>query len=150
MSGEGLFVDETKNRSSVRMIQLSAGMVQLLHTYRAWQSENRLALGDQWKDTDRVFTNADGSPIQPNSLTHWFTNFVRRKGLPHVTLHGLRHTSASLLISVARTDIRTVSARLGHSQTSTTLNTYSHVIESADRAAAESLGDILAPTKKRA
>ena len=149
LPGEGIFTDETKNRSSERTIQIPVDLVQILRSYRAWQNEQRLAAGDRWQESGRIFTSWDGAPIFPNSITHWFTNFIQRNGLPPITLHGLRHTSATLLIA-AGTNIRTVSARLGHSQTSTTMNIYAHAIQSADAVAAETLGDILNPTKKRA
>lgn len=84
-------------------------------------------------------------PIHPDTLTNWFSDFIKRHDLPKVTLHGLRHTNASLLIA-AGTNIRTVSGRLGHSQASTTANIYAHAIQSADAIAAEALGNILSPT----
>jgi len=57
-------------------------------------------------------------------------------------IHSLRHTSASLLIADG-TDIRTVAARLGHSQTSTTLNIYAHAVAEANALAAKGLGNRL-------
>ena len=105
--------------------------------------------GDRWQESGRIFTSWDGAPIHPDSITNWFTGFIKRNNLPPVTIHGLRHTSATLLIA-SGTNIRTISARLGHSQTSTTMNIYAHAIKSADAAAAETLGDILNPTKRRA
>lgn len=65
-----------------------------------------------------------------------------RAGLPRVTIHSLRHTNATLLIT-GDVDVRTVAARLGHTQTSTTLNIYAEAIQSAEAAAAEVLDDIL-------
>ena len=59
-----------------------------------------------------------------------------------MSLHSLRHTNATLLIH-GGVNVRTVSARLGHSQTSTTLNIYAEAIQSAEAAAAEVLDDIL-------
>lgn len=147
--GKGVFTDETKNESSVRAIKIPADAVQMLRAFRSWQNEQRLKCGDQWKDCGRVFTAWDGSPIHPDSITGWFTRFVKRYDLPPVTVHSLRHTNASLLIA-AGTNIRTVSARLGNSTTSTTSNIYAHAIKSADAAAAEALGDILRPMKKKA
>lgn len=149
LPGEGVFTDETKNRSSERAIQIPVDLVQILRSYRAWQSEQRMKAGDRWQESGRIFTSWDGAPIHPDSITNWFTSFIKRNNLPPVTIHGLRHTSATLLIA-SGTNIRTISARLGHSQTSTTMNIYAHAIKSADAAAAETLGDILNPTKKRA
>lgn len=62
--------------------------------------------------------------------------------LPDLALYGLQHTSATLLIS-QNIDVRTVSGRLGHAQTSTTMNIYSHQLKKMDEKAAETLGDIL-------
>ena len=59
-----------------------------------------------------------------------------------ITLHSLRHTNASLMIANG-TNVRTVSARLGHAQTSTTTNIYAHVIQSADAAASAAIGSIV-------
>ena len=61
-----------------------------------------------------------------------------KKKLPKITLHELRHTSATLLIS-ENVDIRTVSNRLGHAQTSTTMNIYSHTLKQKDILAANAL-----------
>ena len=58
-------------------------------------------------------------------ITRWFNRFIKRNNLAHITLHGLRHTHATLLIANG-TDYKTVSAILGHSQTSTTMNIYVH------------------------
>ena len=80
--------------------------------------------------------------MYPDSLTKWFNGFLKRHNLRHVTLHSLRHTNATLMIAEG-TDIRTVSSRLGHSNTSTTLNIYTHALKSKDEQAAEVLNDIL-------
>ena len=68
--------------------------------------------------------------------------------LPDIPLHGLRHTSATLLIS-QNVDIRTVSGRLGHAQTSTTMNIYSHQLQSMDEKAAGTLETLLNPVKSK-
>ena len=61
--------------------------------------------------------------------------------MPPVTVHGLRHTNATLLIYNG-TNIKTVSDRLGHADVSTTGNIYAHAIKTADEMAAEALEDI--------
>lgn len=80
--------------------------------------------------------------MHPSTLNTWLKKFLKNTDLPHITVHSLRHTNATLLIA-GGVDIRTVSKRLGHSQTSTTLNIYTHAIQSADAMAAETIGDIL-------
>ena len=70
----------------------------MLREYKDWQDQQRAACGDFWKDRDgRVFTSDDGAPIHPDTLTKWFSDFVKRSGLPKVHVHSLRHTYASLM-----------------------------------------------------
>lgn len=144
---KGIYTDTTKTRSSMRVIKLPTVACQLLKSHKAWQNEERLQLGDQWHNTDRLFTQWDGNPIHPDTVSGWFAKFIKKTDLPPVTLHSLRHTNATLLIA-NKADIRTVSQRLGHAQTSTTVNIYAHAIQSADAAAAEVLDDILNPASK--
>ena len=64
--------------------------------------------------------------------------------LPRIPFHGLRHTTATLLIA-GNQNIRNISARLGHAQTSTTLNIYAHALRSADQEASDALENMLKP-----
>ena len=150
---KGVFMDDTKNNSSRRVIKLTPDAVSMLRQYKAWQSRERLRIGDQWaaewNDHPRLFTTWNGKPLHPATVTGWFHNFVARSDLPPVSIHSLRHTNATLLIA-AGTNVRTVSAHLGHSQTSTTVNIYAHSIKSAEAAAAEALQSVLSRSKKRA
>ena len=59
---------------------------------------------------------------------------MKAAGLPHVTLHTLRHTHASQLITSGM-DILTVSRRLGHASPTITLTVYGHLLSPEDRAA---------------
>ena len=137
--GIGNYEGTTKTDSSQRPMKLSRSAVLLLLEYKAWQDEQRNKLGDAWKnDADRVFTTELGTPIQPSRLTKWFRDFIDRSGLPHVTVHSLRHTYASLLISDG-VPLTVVSHQLGHSQTSTTANIYAHVIAAAEAKAQETI-----------
>ena len=64
-------------------------------------------------------------------------------------MHGLRHTSATLLIA-QNIDVKTVSNRLGHSETSTTMDIYTHALQKQDALAAKSLGELItAKTQKQ-
>ena len=68
--------------------------------------------------------------------------------LDKVTFHGLRHTSAILLIG-QKVDIATVSKRLGHADISTTLNIYTHALKELDRTAADKLETMLTKDVKK-
>lgn len=85
---------------------------------------------------------------------HTLQNIIKRynqdrpkeQSLPLIPFHGLRHTAASLLIA-SNQDIKTVSARMGHSQVSTTLDIYTHRLEAGDKKASDALEIML---KKKA
>ena len=149
LSGRGIFEDETKNFSSKRVIKVPVPVMELLSAHKRTQTEELFRLGDKWERTNKVFTQWDGKPIHPDSITSWFKKFIKRNGLPPVSIHSLRHTNATLLIA-GGADLRTVSKRLGHSNMSTTGNIYTHAIQTADERAAEMLGDILNPAQKKA
>ena len=64
--------------------------------------------------------------MNPGSLTNHITRIEKNNNLPLITVHGLRHTFASMLNSEG-IDIARISAELGHSNITTTLNVYTHV-----------------------
>lgn len=142
----GIYETTTKT-GNVRFVNIPAETVTLLRKYRASQAELRLANGDRWQDTGYLFTQDDGRPMNPTSITAWLNKFSRRRGLPHIHPHSFRHSVASILIS-AGTDLVTVAGQLGHTQTSTTADTYAHVIEKAKAQATECIADIMLRGKR--
>ncbi len=146
VADKGTFEGSTKNESSNRVINLPDNAVQLLKEYKRYQDSIILEMGTAWQGTGRLFTTKDGKPMHPDTLSGWFHEFVKRKGLPDVSVHSLRHTHATLMIANG-VDIKTVSSRLGHASVTTTGNIYTHAIKSADEAAAEVINDILTPKK---
>lgn len=147
---KGIFEDETKNATSNRIIKLSQTAVNDLRAYKVWQLELRLRMGDRWENTDRIFTTGEGQPLHPDTLSRWFSRFIKAHSdkLPPVTIHSLRHTNATLQIA-GGVPLTTVAKRLGHADTVTTSKIYAHAIKSADEAAAETLENLLTPTKNR-
>ena len=139
---DGLFVDETKTEESDRIISISDTVVKALKEYKEWQDWQCELAGDKWVDSDSVFTDKVGRNIRPDSLTCWIRKFIDEKGLPKVTLKGLRHTSATLLI-MGGLNIRSLADRLGHAKPSTSMDIYSHAIKSMDVAAANILDSII-------
>lgn len=94
-------------------------------------------------DNNFVFVNdrgvRKGKRLCPGTVTRWFRLFRAKVGLPpEVPLHGLRHTSATILIAEG-INIKNVSSRLGHSNVDTTLNVYSHALTNVDRLASDTL-----------
>lgn len=158
----GVITKDTKNVSSNRVIKLPDDMFAVLKEYKAWQNAIRLKIGDYWHEeielihadgskeaikNDRVFTQENGLPIFPDSITQWVNEFVKKNNFPKFTPHTLRHTNISLLIA-AGVPIRNVSQRAGHSQLSTTSNIYAHAIKTVDEIAAEAIGNALNQNKQ--
>lgn len=146
---KGIFEDSTKNKSSERFVNIPDDMMKLLKAYKAEQRQKRLLMGDLWQGSNKVFTSENGGALNPDTLTSWFSRFIKRHNLPDAHIHTLRHTSATLLIA-GGVDVATVSKRLGHADKTTTLNIYTHAIKSADERAAEKLKNILNPYGKEA
>lgn len=137
----GLYEDTPKTEKSKRYIVLPAETMDLFRQYRKWQMEERLRLGAYFIDRDFVFTQDNGEPLHPDSVTNYLTKFSRKYNLPHINAHAFRHTMASILYYHG-VDSVSVSRRLGHAQISTTANIYAHIIEDADQRNAEILSDI--------
>lgn len=137
-----MITKEPKTKSGIRHFSLSLTACFLLKAYQRWQEEQKFNAGDQWEESDRLFTSWNGKPIHPDTITDWFSKFIKRSGLPYVTLHSLRHTNATLMIAEG-TDVCTVSRRLGHANTATTLNIYAHALKSKDKEAANTLESVL-------
>lgn len=141
VKGIGTFTKGPKNETSKRVVTVPAQVMLLLKQYKKDQNEQRLKLGDMWNNSERLFTTWDGAPAHPDSLSKWFPLFLKRHGLPHLPLHGLRHTAATLLIGQGL-HAKVISSRLGHSNISTTMDIYGHYLKSADKEAADKLEHI--------
>ncbi|WP_196603184.1 tyrosine-type recombinase/integrase [Pectinatus haikarae] len=76
--------------------------------------------------------------MYPTTPSQWFSKFLKRKGLPHMPFHALRHLSATLLISLG-IPLKNISSRLGHADIRTTANIYGEALQSVDRQAADQL-----------
>ena len=144
---KGIYTDDTKTDSSHRSLKLPADIFELLREYRIEQNQRRLQLGDQWHDCDRLFTAWNGNPMNPNTPYSWYDRFCKRVGIRRISIHSFRHLNASLLIDSGAT-VRTVSAALGHSQTSTTLNIYAHSFAVAQAKASEAIAEKINLNKK--
>lgn len=137
----GIYETTTKT-DAARFVNIPTETVSLLRHYRSSQAQRQLISGEKWHNTGYLFTQDNGEPINPTSITTWLNKFSRKHALPHINPHAFRHSVASILIANG-TDIVTVSKQLGHSQVSTTGDIYSHVIEEAKAQATECIADIM-------
>jgi len=133
IKGEGLVVTNVKTKKSKRSIALPSIMVNLLKEH----------LRDV--KSGLIFTSPSGQPIWAANVYRQFKKAIRDLELPDIRFHDLRHAHATLLLQ-AGVNPKVVQERLGHSQISLTLDTYSHVIPSLQRDAAEKIEALLAET----
>ena len=132
---------EPKSNSSYRTIAIPGCICETIKEYKQYQSSYALSLGTTWQNLDYVLTDEFGDVMNPQTPTKQFSRFLARHNIRHLKFHCLRHTSATLLLSNG-CDIKTVSARLGHSSIETT-NIYLHRLESVDREAAIMLNSLM-------
>jgi integrase len=134
----GLRLKPPKTRRGRRSTTLGEGAVALLRAHKVKQLELRLVLGlGKAEPATLVFSTVEGELLRPRNVTKAWSRTV-----PGKAFHSLRHTHASMLIR-AGVDILTISRRLGHSKAAITLDTYGHLIEGADAAAAKAIEEVL-------
>ena len=110
----------------------------LLHEIRGRQIAEQVAVADAWQPTGYVFTQATGGPVDPNGISREFAGLGKAAGLPHLTLHGLRHAHAMMMLEEG-INPKIVSERLGHSTIAITMDVYSHVLPGMQEAAVSAL-----------
>lgn len=121
-----------KTRNSYRLVSIPRSITKQLQQLKQEQTRYRLKVGAYWQGDNWIFTQDNGTMMSyytPYSalqdiLNHYNADKNEANKLPMIPFHGLRHTKATLQIA-AGTDVRTVSAILGHRETSTTMNIYS-------------------------
>jgi integrase len=144
ITGQGLMNGQPKTERSRRSIALSPDTVSLLHEIRGKQMTQQLEVADAWTDSGYVFTHPDGMPIDPNLATRAFKKVITTSRLPKLTIHGLRHTHATILLEQG-VNPKVVSERLGHASVATTMDIYSHVLPDMQEKAALAIDAALAP-----
>lgn len=133
--GKPHFKPRTKTGKD-RTLYLPPYAIAYLKEQKRQQNENRLRAGDQWHNDDGlVFTREDGSPLVTGSVNSAFKRICTELGHPELTPHALRRTFVSREIA-AGTDVKTVSALVGHSSIDITLTTYAATTEDRKREAA--------------
>ncbi len=142
VTGGGWSLVEPKSERSRRAITMPEILVSSLRAHRMRQREDRLLAGSQWHENGFVFTSRAGAPLDPWAVNKAFKRLLAAASLPDIRFHDLRHTAATFLLAQG-VDPRTIMETLGHSQISLTLNTYSHVLPSLQRDAAEKMNRLL-------
>ena len=119
-----------------RTLAMSGNLVGELRAHRLRQAEELLKVGVRLSDDTFVVAQADGSPLQPDTLTQDWVRKIEKTGLPAYRFHDLRHAHATHLLA-SGIHPKVASERLGHSKIGITLDLYSHVLPGMQEDAAE-------------
>ena len=119
-----------KTKNSYRTVTISQQAIEVL-------KEQKKKTNDTY-----VFPSPNGGPISPDSVNNMLKRVLERAGIPKIRFHDLRHTFATIALQNG-VDIKTVSSMLGHFSAGFTLDTYAHVTTSAQKEAAQTMGNIL-------
>ncbi|MBR1430664.1 site-specific integrase [Ruminococcus sp.] len=138
VSGVGTYTDTTKTRRSQRTLKIAVQIIEMLRDLQDEQADEALRLGDKWVDTDRIFTRWNGETMGSHTPYKWLRDLCDANELPFYGIHSFRHFAASSMIS-AGIDVTTVSGALGHCNSATTLNIYSHVFQTAQARVSEAM-----------
>lgn len=132
--GRRLYLETPKTKSSIREIPLDANTIKALKTWKAQQKKELLALGfNAMSPKQLVFSKIHtNSFIQLSTPIKWLNKVLDQLDIKRITLHGLRHTHATMLLESGRT-LKDVSVRLGHSSIEITCDLYIHVTEKRNR-----------------
>ena len=134
----GIYTDTTKTKRSKRVLKISPYIMDILKKLKSEQEEEAFRLGDKWIESDRLFVKWDGSPMNNQTPYGWLKEFCENNEMPFYGIHSFRHFAASALIS-AGLDVVTVSGALGHCDSGTTLNIYSHMFQTAQARVAQAM-----------
>jgi integrase len=137
----GLSLEPPKTERSARLLPLPVFVERALARHAERQALERRAAGEAWRDNDLVFPSAIGTPLDPRNLLRQFKELLLIAKLPGMRFHDLRHSCATTLIAQG-VHPRVVQEILGHSQISTTMNVYGHVLDATRRVAAEAMDDL--------
>lgn len=138
-------VTKQTKTGSARSLDLDRETLEALKSYRAVRGSISLDLA---KPESYIFANLDGEIRSQNEVSRRWVHRVEKAqtaiaDLPRITLHGLRHTHATVLLELGEHP-KIVQERLGHSTISTTMNIYSHVTPTMQRNAVDRLAQHVA------
>jgi len=136
----GIIEKKPKTKSGLRKVNVPDFLIDILKLHRQRQEEQKVKKGTAWKNSGYVFCNTVGNFYHEGNLDKRYKRLLKDAGLPEVRFHDLRHSAATILISMG-VNPKVVQELLGHSSITTTLNTYTHVLPTMQQEAMQKLHD---------
>jgi integrase len=148
----GLRIKTTKS-GETRRFSVPADVLDMLREHKQEQQRQREMYGSDYVNLNLVFCRPDGYFYNPDKLGVRIRRAMQKAGLNGVSLHSLRHSHASELLSQGA-PITAVSERLGHASPNITLSIYSHALPADNSAAAklwnDAMADVIQESRKEA
>jgi integrase len=141
LPGKGFVEAEPKTEKGRRNITIPPFVIEALKQHRIKQLEAKLKAGTAWQEHDYVFCTSIGTHLNPTrDVLDQLKQLLAKADLPDIRFHDLRHSSATILLSM---DVhpKIVQEILGHSQISMTMDTYSHVLPTMQKIAMNKLNE---------
>ncbi|MGN7478054.1 tyrosine-type recombinase/integrase [Solibacillus silvestris] len=145
-----------KTKNSYRTIPMDEMIMKQLKTYQTWCKQIMLAFGTRFTPNSFVFiTYQSGEPISDSALLYMFRRVQKAAGLvtlneegeevPKITLHGLRHTHATILLN-NRQNVKVIAERLGNTPTMI-YDVYGHIFKEMEHESVSAFSDSLNSVK---
>jgi integrase len=135
------FKDTVKQMASYRTMPLMPAMETYLRQLEKRHKQLKKLGGKSFNPEGFICIWDDGRVLEPDYVTSRFNRFLKEKKLPHINYHGLRHSSASLLINNGCT-LKEVQEWLGQASSKST-EIYAHMLHESKKGMADKINDVL-------
>ena len=137
-------INEAKNISSERFVTLHDATIKHLRLQKA---EMVKMSSSREHNEGWLFIQANGRKMGKGTPRQWLIRLIKQinkqgHDIPVLPIHALRHTNATIMVA-SGIDIKTASQRLGHSNTTMTMEIYAHMLKEKEESAASALDDYL-------
>lgn len=122
--------------------KLTGKSVHLMKSLKEEHNNLKKILGETYNTYNLVFCTSKGNIIAPSEISRALKKSIKAAHLPDIRFHDLRHSHATVLLQ-ENVHPKIVAARLGHSKTQVTMDTYSHITDSIEGIAVDYLDELL-------
>lgn len=127
------YIKPPKTKSGIRTVPIGEGVAEILKEAKQDYENRKNKYGDSFTDSGYVLTHEKGINLMPEAINSRYQRFMQKQGeVPYKSLHMLRHTFASLLVSNGASP-KDLQSLLGHADSYTSLQIYTHSYRSVVR-----------------
>lgn len=128
----GIIEKEPKSEASYRKLRIPKIIYEEIEVRRRIQEAEKVRLGDDYYEGDYISAQSNGLPHTVSAMNSALSRLCERNGLPHISVHGLRHIFATILIEQGVPIVK-ISALLGHTSVTTTFEYYADMMDENER-----------------